>query len=313
MNGISVSGKMSMPYLANSIRIANRRGFTLIELLVSIAMIAILIALLLPAVQQAREAARRTQCRNHLKQIGLALHNYHDMFNTLPPGWIGVTAGQPDVSGINGWSWAARLLPQLDQMPLYNAINFNAQVGSAFNGGQRVTVLPALRCPSDVGPDRWTISIVDTTAPLADLAAGSYGGVFGTDEVEDCNLSVAGMPCNSDGVFFLNSRVRFADVTDGLSNTLAVGERATRSAKGWFYAWAGLVGGGEEPICRFLGDTGFPPNHSQADIDDFGSYHTGGAQFLLGDGAIRFISASIDLGVYRSIASRAAGDAATEF
>src|SRR5882757_5475096 len=99
------------------------RAFTLIELLVVIAIIAVLIALLLPAVQMAREAARRTQCRNHLKQIGVALHNYHDTFLTLPPGWIGVTAGQPDVSGVNGWGWASRLLPQLDQGPLYNLID----------------------------------------------------------------------------------------------------------------------------------------------------------------------------------------------
>ncbi len=89
-------------------RTSTRRGFTLIELLVVIAIIAILIALLLPAVQQAREAARRTQCRNHLKQIGLRSHNYHDIFNVLPPGWIGVTNGGFDIYGVNGWGWGSR-------------------------------------------------------------------------------------------------------------------------------------------------------------------------------------------------------------
>lgn len=290
-----------------------RRGFTLIELLVSIAIIAVLIALLLPAVQQAREAARRTQCRNNLKQIGLALHNYHDNFQTLPPGWIGVTSGQPDVSGINGWSWAARLLPQLDQGPLSNSINFNLQVGSASNAIPRTTPLPVYRCPSDVGPDKWTIPVVNTTTPLADLASATYAGVFGKDEVDNCNTLASGVPCNSDGLFFLNSRVRFADVTDGLSNTLAVGERMTRSANGWLYTWAGVVSGGDNPICRFLGDTDVTPNNSLVRMDEFASYHTGGAQFVLGDGAVRFISTNIDLGVYRNLASRAAGDVVSEF
>ncbi|MBM4076801.1 MAG: DUF1559 domain-containing protein, partial [Planctomycetes bacterium] len=101
------------------------RGFTLIELLVVIAIIAVLISLLLPAVQQAREAARRTQCRNNLKQIGLALHNYHDSFTAIPPGWIGVTANVPDIEGTNGFSWAVFLLPSMDQGNLYNRINFN--------------------------------------------------------------------------------------------------------------------------------------------------------------------------------------------
>ncbi len=289
------------------------RGFTLIELLVSIAIIAVLIALLLPAVQQAREAARRTQCRNHLKQIGLALHNYHDNFQTLPPGWIGVTSGQPDVSGVNGWSWAARLLPQLDQSPLYSTLDFNAPVGSASNAVSRTTVLPVFRCASDVGPDKWTIPAAGTSNPLADLASASYSGVFGKDEVDECNGLAPGAPCTSDGLFFLNSRVRFADVTDGLSSTLMVGERVTRSSSGWLYTWTGVVSGGENPIVRILGDTDVTPNRDLIRIDEFASYHTGGAHFVLGDGAVRFLSTNIDLGVYRNLASRAAGDIVGEF
>src|SRR5688500_4365529 len=107
--------------------VPRRRGFTLIELLVVIAIIAVLIALLLPAVQQAREAARRTQCRNNLKQIGLALHNYHDVHNTFPMGYC---AGMTYVDGASdtspGWSWATYILPQLDQGPLYNQFNWSA-------------------------------------------------------------------------------------------------------------------------------------------------------------------------------------------
>jgi hypothetical protein len=141
----------------------------------------------------------------------------------------------------------------------------------------------------------------------------SYAGVFGKDEVDFCNVLAPGVPCISDGLFFLNSRVRFADVTDGLSNTLAVGERMTRSANGWLYTWAGVVSGGDNPICRFLGDTDVTPNHSQVRMDEFASYHAGGAQFVLGDGSVRFISTNIDLGVYRNLASRAAGDVVGEF
>src|SRR5438105_9501891 len=111
------------PPKGNGFMSHRRRGFTLIELLVVIAIIAVLIALLLPAVQQAREAARRTQCRNNLKQIGLAIHNYHDNFNRLPPCWIGVTSGAADKEGINGWGCASKLLPQMDQANLYNQIN----------------------------------------------------------------------------------------------------------------------------------------------------------------------------------------------
>ena len=205
--------------------LCRRPGFTLIELLVVIAIIAVLIALLLPAVQQAREAARRTQCRNNLKQFGLAIHNYHDNFNLVPPGWIGVTGNQPDVSGINGWSWASRLLPQLDQSALYNQINFNLQVGNASNATARATTVNVFECPSDLVVKKWTIPAAGTTNPLADVAGASYAGVFGKDEVDFCNGLAAGVPCTSNGMFFLNSNVRFADVTDGLSTTLLVGER----------------------------------------------------------------------------------------
>lgn len=290
-----------------------RSGFTLIELLVVIAIIAVLIALLLPAVQQAREAARRTECRNKLKQLGLAIHNYHDSFGTVPPGWVGVTAGQPDVSGVNGWGWASKLLPELDQSPLYNQINFQTQVGSTANAAVRTTVLPVLLCPSDVSLQRWNIPASGTSTPLADVAGASYAGVFGKDEVDFCNGLAPGVPCISDGMFFLNSKVRFADVTDGLSSTLVVGERQTRAGNGWLYTWAGVVGGGDNPICRILGDTDVVPNNSLVRMDEFASYHTGGAQFVLGDGAVRFISTNIDLKIYRNLSSRNAGDVVGEF
>jgi prepilin-type N-terminal cleavage/methylation domain-containing protein len=117
-----------------------RRGFTLIELLVVIAIIAVLIALLLPAVQQAREAARRTQCKNNMKQLGLAMHNYHDTFRVFPPGWIAVdpaTNAQSAHEGISGFGWGTMLLPQIDQSPLYNQLNLNLAINDPANLPQR--------------------------------------------------------------------------------------------------------------------------------------------------------------------------------
>ncbi|WP_397570362.1 DUF1559 domain-containing protein [Schlesneria sp. T3-172] len=295
------------------IRRSARQAFTLIELLVVIAIIAALIALLLPAVQQAREAARRTQCKSQLRQIGLALHNYHDNFQAIPPGWVGVTSNQVDVQGVNGWSWAARLLPQLDQSPLFNAINFGQSILAPGNAAPRSNSVAVYRCPSDIGPRVWTITSAGTQTPLAEIAGATYSGVFGSDEIDFCNGLAPGLPCRSDGLFYLNSFVRFVDVTDGLSNTLMVGERLSRPGAGWLYTWTGVVSGGENPIVRILGDTDITPNRDLIHIDEFASYHVGGAQFVLGDGSVRFISNSIDLRIYQGLASRASGEIIGEF
>ncbi len=289
------------------------RGFTLIELLVVIAIIAVLIGLLLPAVQNAREAARRSQCRNNLKQIGLALHTYHDSQGALPPGWFGVTGGQPDIAGINGWGWAARILPELDQAPFMKRLNFNVKVGDPLNAVARRQVLPVFRCPSDLAPEVWTLNSAGTSTPLTDVAGASYAGVFGKDEIDLCDGLAAGLACTSDGAFFLNSNVRFAQVRDGLSTTLMVGEHQTRLASGWLYSWAGVVSGGDQSIVRILGDTDVTPNHDDLHIDEFASYHAGGTQFTMGDGSVHFVSNSVDLKTYRNLSSRAGNDVVTEF
>ena len=130
------------------------RGFTLIELLVVIAIIAVLIALLLPAVQQAREAARRSQCKNGLKQIGLALHNYHDMLRTFPPGYVSLFDSSGNDTGA-GWGWGSFLLPQIEQSALFYQINSNVGIESAVNSIPRVKSLSIFLCPSDTAPDRW--------------------------------------------------------------------------------------------------------------------------------------------------------------
>ena len=296
-------------------KIRHRSGFTLIELLVVIAIIAILIALLLPAVQQAREAARRTQCRNNLKQIGLALHNYHDSFRAMPPGWIGVTSGAFDSFGINGWGWSAHILPQIEQANLYNAINFKINLSDATMNVVRSTTIPSFRCPSDQSDDRWTYDVSGTPYQMA---TANYVGAFGTSDMDSCATS-PGTPCLGDGAFFQNSKLNFRDFTDGLSNTYITGEHKTRAAGGgidteeWHSTWAGVIPNGDDPICRILGSTDHTPNSPVGHIDDFSSWHSGGSQFLFGDGAVRFVSENINLGLYQALSTRAGGEAKHEF
>ena len=206
-----------------------RLGFTLIELLVVIAIIAILIALLLPAVQQAREAARRTQCKNNLKQIGLALHNYHDTFGTFPPTQIMTYYGGPGFSNPlpRNHTWISMILPYFDQSPLYNQINFSLPIwddtGSGiFSGPQMTTdgksipgtIIPGLLCPSDPG-------FGGSTAISHGLAHTNYAGNMGWD------WWWRGPDVHS-GPFQNQGMTRIRDITDGTSNTVIVGEVSTQ-------------------------------------------------------------------------------------
>jgi len=296
--------------------VSRRRGFTLIELLVVIAIIAILIALLLPAVQSAREAARMTQCRNNLKQLGLAMHNYHDVHRCFPPGYLGFP-------GINcsrenqdrpGWGWGLYLLPYLDQAPLYNRFNFssgylvcdnpqgpqqNLAVGDPKN--QRV-VLAAFKCATATDPDIAPSRDTSTTPNNpSSHAKSNYRGVSGTD--------FTGIDTNGlRGVFgdgLLTGAVSMRDAVDGTSNTFAIGEcfRRDRDSNLQAFAageytgakWAGLAPdeGGISAVVTRLSGSSFQINSSS--INAFGSQHSGGgANFLLTDGAVRFINQNAD-------------------
>lgn len=288
-----------------------RRGFTLIELLVVIAIIAILIALLLPAVQQAREAARRSTCKNNLKQLGLAIHNYHGTHNMFPSGWIGVEPGVgANVEFGSGWGWGTMVLPFMDQTPLYSKVDFNLNINDVNQPlGIIDQILPATRCPSDPAPN--TFELEEEGNPgnvLSILATSNYIGVFGSDELDSCESVPAGSACRSTGLFYQNSNTKFRDITDGLSQTLIVGERKTDAAQGWYSTWVGAVPEGEETFARVLGATDHVPNHVSSHFDDFSSHHTGGAQFVFGDGRVRFVSENIDIGVYRSLSSMSGGE-----
>jgi prepilin-type N-terminal cleavage/methylation domain-containing protein/prepilin-type processing-associated H-X9-DG protein len=266
-----------------------RKAFTLIELLVVIAIVAILIGLLLPAVQKVREAAARAKCANNLKQIGLAAHNYHDVKRQLPPGYI-ATSNYPDTSP--GWGWPTFLLPHLEQDALYRQLDLSkpVQTQTAIQ-----TIVTGFLCPSD-NPPAAAFPVTDGLGATVCLAApSSYAGTVGSDasEVEDeiCN-----------GVFYRNSATRLTDITDGTSQTVLAGDRAWSDTNG---IWAGapsnalVLAGPQNPWqnataaspCFVLAHNNWINIKTDADggLDDFSSYHTGGVNLLFADGSIHFV------------------------
>ena len=230
----------------------SRSAFTLVELLVVIAIIGVLVALLLPAVQAAREAARRAQCLNNLRQIGLALHNHHDSLGKLPPGFASQATGtwpggsnDPTPESGPGWSLFASILPYLEQSNLHSQIKFNLAITDPANAQARQTPLKMYVCPSDTPPR--VIQITDSGSPPSDAntpvvmteaAVCSYAGVLGDGAYEQLPFT---------GVFHRTSAVRFAEISDGLSNTIGVGERTSRFSEN---SWAGVVPGQETVYSR---------------------------------------------------------------
>jgi len=301
-----------------------RRGFTLIELLVVIAIIAVLVALLLPAVQQAREAARRTQCKNNLKQIGLAMHNYHEQFSCFPPGYISINSTTHLMSatdGTSGAGWGVMLLPQIDQGSLFNKLNLNLPITDPVNTPLIVTPLSAYTCPTDTSPAR-TFTIAEESNPsnvLATLATSNYAGAFGTVSLDDCENAPGTAPvasngqCLGNGAVFHNSRTLLRDFTDGTSSTILAGERKTRPELNWWTTWAGMVAGGQETGQRVLGCMDHTPNHPATHFDDFSSHHVGGTQFVMADGHVRFVSENIDARLYQALGTRQGGEVVGEF
>lgn len=345
-----------------------RSGFTLIELLVVIAIIAVLIALLLPAVQQAREAARRTQCRNNLKQLGLALHNYHDQHQTFPPAYVGhptlagnfagITFPDDNGNGRAGFAWGTLLLPQLEQGPLYNQLNLSQPCWDAANlaAVRGSGNLAAFRCPSATGGDGFYIAERYSTGPAYNPSnpmaynpsfelpyahyvtnAGIHQPWGRVTDYDDFNrpefIPLTGKFATIDGPFFRNSRIRAADVSDGLSSTVFVGEHSPRlSDKTWYGVlpylstcpkpgWPSQCNSGGAAVGAHSGpDTHdhpqviiHAPNNPFGHTDEMYSEHVGGAHVLLGDGSVRFISEYADAFLWVALSTRNGSEVVGEF
>jgi prepilin-type N-terminal cleavage/methylation domain-containing protein/prepilin-type processing-associated H-X9-DG protein len=319
-------------------------GFTLIELLVVIAIIAVLIALLVPAVQKVREAAARTQCNNNLKQLGIALHSFHDTYKKFP-------VGEADNDNMN-WGWMVYILPYIEQQPLYNALtndtancyitptskmglanvtpgnidtigghNVNATAG----GGAATKVIPMFICPSDTWPN---------TTSTGGYAKTNYVANLGNFATIDCGTAAAAGSTRNGILIMANSdfdtfTTNMAQITDGTSNTVFLGE-ATASANvgitsNGFPLWAGgnvvvFWHGGDNctnlpagwgNYFRFMNNTFFLNRTTSNESDaSFGSKHTGGANFLFADGSVRFLADSVgSTSSYPAIGSRNGGEA----
>ena len=237
------------------VRTRRRSGFTLVELLVVIAIIGVLVALLLPAVQAAREAARRTQCVNHLKQIGIGLHNYHDTYRILPPAMTFPQGELAESSDLMGANWVISMLPYYEQQNLYEAFNLRQPISSAANRTARGTRVAALLCPSD--PNNRTAFRGNSTGEGDNWARGNYAANGPNGRLD--NRATWADP-NLRGVMGWNLSVRFAEVTDGLSQTLMVGEiRAGLSADDRRGTWALGTAGSSALIWHgFTGDANGP-------------------------------------------------------
>jgi len=294
-----------------------RKGFTLIELLVVIAIIAVLVGLLVPAVQKVREAANKMACTNNLKQVGLALHHYHGTHGYFPPGYVDNQADPVDPLDMGpGWGWAALILPYMEQETTYKQINLSQAILSPTNQPVANSVFKSYLCPSDTNLQPFTPK--DASAPIG---PSNYVGLYGGPEIQED-------PGQGDGVFFRNSRIGISAILDGSSNTLCIGERSSNLLK---CTWTGLVLGAksvsplepdEEEAAHplFLGHTGIynpaageiphTPNGPNPHPDDFWSRHSGGVNFLLCDGSVRMINNSIKPAFWVALGTRAGGDIA---
>jgi prepilin-type N-terminal cleavage/methylation domain-containing protein/prepilin-type processing-associated H-X9-DG protein len=311
-----------------------RSAFTLIELLVVIAIIGVLIALLLPAVQKVRDAANRIKCANNMKQIGIALHHYHDTFGTFPNGMVNDNENpnhpqnDPNYGFHPEWSWMSLILRFTEQDNLFReAEDWAHQPGTYWNpfGDSGTPPNPALStvvklwaCPADSRSELTAIGKTDT-GKLVKVAFTEYLGVNG----------IHGLLTYKNGILFHQSRVRIAEITDGTSNTLMVGERPPSADFnfGWWFAGDGFdeQGTGESTLGAVESDywsvvlkprfgcsqpkLGLQPGdiNDNCDQGHFWSLHSGGANFVLGDGSVRFVNYSFN-GIFPALCTRNGGE-----
>ena len=275
----------------------NHRAFTLVELLVVIAIIGILIALLLPAVQAAREAARRTQCTNNLSQLILALQNYNMAHSVYPPGTInekGPIANEPQ--GYHH-DWISQTLPYFEELNTFRHIDFSVGVYDESNATVRTVWISTLLCPSSPAGYK-----------TGEIATNSYAGCHNPIE--------APIDDDNQGVFFMNSAVGYKDIPDGSSHTIFLGEKIVEedNSLGWMSGTRATLRNAGTLINADASrrNRGMPvqeqqPKRDKLYVGGFSSYHPGGANFALGDGSVRFMSETIEPEFYQNLANRADG------
>jgi prepilin-type N-terminal cleavage/methylation domain-containing protein len=300
--------------------LGRRRGFTLVELLVVIAIIGVLVALLLPAVQAAREAARRSSCSNNLKQIGIALHNYHDTHLKFPFGWSN-----------RGQGWSTCILPQIEQGSLWDTLQWaesnNWDTDNTPNERAAGTFIKVYRCGSAAVPDHRDNQGIPGRVPATYRAVASS-----TADSDDLSTSVVGRALEQkelEGIFYGDSRIGFQDILDGTSSTFMVGECwwDTFSQDGnqmdFWYIGSPQIDpwpGNSTEYSEFCGSTGVPMNARKIASTSgyvkelsFTSFHPGGAMFTFGDASVRFVPYTIDQNIYRALGSRAGGETVSNY
>lgn len=340
-----------------------RPAFTLVELLVVIAIIGVLVSLLLPAVQQARESARRMSCSNRLKQIGLALHSYETTHKLFPPAYLtanpaangsafGVSYGDEYRNGPSGFAWGSLILPFVEQQGTYSQFDFNAPCWAPVNAAAAQTKIPVFLCPSTIGggngfnvqkegaderhgvdfnpPIRFSHSHYVTNAGIHQPWGRTTAFCYDYDVPEPV-FENGNVPARIDGPFYRNSRIRAASVSDGLSNTIFIGEHAsTLSHK----TWVGVVPGAVTPprldlrpwpsenngAGCLVGVHSGPDTHDHPEVvihapnnpfghtDEMWSDHPMGCNVLMGDGSVRFASAFINPYAWVALSTRDCGD-----
>ncbi len=256
-----------------------RTAFTLVELLVVLSIIALLVGLLLPAVQSVREAARRMQCQNNLHQIGIALHNYHAAFRKFPPGGLEV---RPQWRRGKQLAWSAFLLPYMGESPTYEKINFDYPFDHAKNAEAAASVIETYLCPSTARQ----------STRHRGRGATDYGGIYG-ERIVSRNYPPR-------GVMIHERSIRFRDITDGTARTLVISEDADFPDGQWINAWN-------------LFDQAFSINRAPRFENDIRSMHPQGANGLLADGSVRFMNENIDLEVLAALCTRNGSETNVDF
>jgi prepilin-type N-terminal cleavage/methylation domain-containing protein len=285
-----------------------RRAFTLVELMVVIGIIALLMAMLLPAIQAIREAARRMRCQNNLRQIGIAIMAHVEAKRYFPEGWkaYDATTDRP------GWSWAVQVLPYMNEA--HPDINLSTSLDLPAYEALRRQSLAIFLCPSDgaetlvtlppgastpgvrsaIGRSTMAVSLLSPASPLLIVARSNYPGVFGTKPIEEA-------PDFGNGVFFRNSHVRMEEVNRGRTKTALVGERSSRTGAA---TWVGVIPGANSATARVVGTGEQLPNDVLGDVANFSSEHGAVTNFLLVNAGVRSVADDIDPAVFRAMSTR---------